>query len=194
MSNELKKAHRLFAPRVAYLVGTRTKEGHAPNLIPVSNVTSVSTEPQQIVVAVYKEWETHRNLSAAEGFTVSVPHISQLEGVWKLGAKYSRYPSDSTADKIQSCGLSIDHDKSLHGPILVDGIGWAACQIVSKLDFSGDHGVYIGQLEKVSFNPRYLSPDGVPKDDARPVMQVTGNLFSTAGNIQEVPYYDQEKV
>jgi flavin reductase (DIM6/NTAB) family NADH-FMN oxidoreductase RutF len=190
MTPDPKNAHRLLAPRVAYLIGTRAKESDAPNLIPVSNVTPISNQPQQVVVAVFKEWETHHNLGNAEGFTLSVPHLSQLEGVWKLGAKYSRYPTNSTLEKIQLCGLQIDHTISPYGPVLVDGIGWATYQIVTTLDFNGDHGVHIGQLQQVGFNPQYLNPDGTPKTDTNPVMQITGNLFAQTGGTQRIPYYD----
>jgi flavin reductase (DIM6/NTAB) family NADH-FMN oxidoreductase RutF len=129
MSTALGKAHRLLAPRIAYLIGTRAPD-HTPNLIPISNLTSISTEPQQIALAVYRQWETHKNLLSADGFTVSVPHIGQLEGVWKLGAKYSHYPYANNAEKITASGLSIDQGTSGHGPFLTDGIGWAACRIV----------------------------------------------------------------
>jgi flavin reductase (DIM6/NTAB) family NADH-FMN oxidoreductase RutF len=190
MSAPLDKAHRLLAPRIAYLIGTRAAD-HTSNLIPVSNLTSISTEPQQIALAVYKQWQTHKNLRDADGFTVSVPHIGQLEGVWKLGAKYSRYLYTSNTEKITASGLSIDHDTSPYGPILTDGIGWAACQIVERLDFGGDHGIYIGHIEHVYFNPKYLNPDGPAHGDVRPVMQITGNTFTTAAESRTIPYYQQ---
>jgi flavin reductase (DIM6/NTAB) family NADH-FMN oxidoreductase RutF len=159
------------------------------DLIPVSNLTSVSTKPQQVVLAVYKEWQTHQNLSTAEGFTLSVPHISHLEGVWKLGAKYSRYTYTDTATKIFDSGFHIDYTTSRHGPILLDSIGWAVFQIVGRLDFGGDHGLYVGQIEQVSFNPKYLNPDGTPHGDVRPMMQVAGNLFTTTADMRSIPYH-----
>lgn len=183
----LEKAHRLFAPRIAYLIGTWASDGTA-NLIPVSNLTSVSTKPQQVALAVYKQWQTHQNLLKAEGFTLSVPHVNQLEGVWKLGAKYSHYSYANNAEKITDSGLPIDHNASRHGPILSDGIGWADCQIVEKLDLGGDHGLYIGQIHHVYFNPKHLNPDGIPHDDVRPVMQITGNAFTTAAETHTIPY------
>jgi flavin reductase (DIM6/NTAB) family NADH-FMN oxidoreductase RutF len=190
MSAALHKAHRLLAPRVAYLIGTRAA-GDAPNLIPVSNLTSISTEPQQIVLAVYKQWQTHENLRVGDGFTVSVPHVDQLEGVWRLGAKYSRYPYASNAEKITASGLSVDHETSLYGPVLADGIGWATCRIIAKLDFEGDHGVYVGQIEHVNFNPQYLNSDGTPRGDVHPVMQITGNIFTTSADTRTIPYFTQ---
>lgn len=191
MNAALNKAHRLLAPRIAYLIGTRAAD-NIPNLIPVSNLTSISTEPQQIILAVYKQWETRNNLCDTDGFTVSVPHISQLKGVWKLGAKYSRYPYVNNAEKIEKSGLAVDHNASRYGPVLADGIGWAVCRIVAKFDFGGDHGVFVGRMRQVNFNPHYLDPDGKPRDDARPVMQITGNIFTTVADSQIMPYYSQE--
>jgi flavin reductase (DIM6/NTAB) family NADH-FMN oxidoreductase RutF len=103
LMSALDKAHRLLAPRIAYLVGTRASD-NSPNLIPLSNLTSISTRPQHLALAVCKQWETHKNLHNADGFTVSVPHIGQLEGVWKLGARYSGYPYVNNAEK--SCLLA----------------------------------------------------------------------------------------
>lgn len=190
MSAALNKAHRVLAPRVAYLIGTRATDD-SPNLIPVSNLTSISTEPQQVMLAVYKQWQTHKNLRDGDGFTVSVPHFDQLEGVWTLGAKYSRYPYVSNTAKIAASGLFVDHDASPYGPIVADGIGWATCRIIAKLDFDGDHGIYVGQIEHVNFNPQYLNSDGTPRGDVRPLMQITGNLFTTSADTRTIAYFAQ---
>jgi len=92
MTNSTAKAHRLLAPRIAYLIGTRDRDG-TYNVIPVSNVTSVSTDPQHLPLAVHKQWRTYETLLSTEGFTLSVPLIGHLQGAWKLGARYSRYPA-----------------------------------------------------------------------------------------------------
>lgn len=184
----IESAHRLLAPRVAYLIGTRALDG-AVNLIPVSNLTSISTEPQQIALAAYKQWDTYRNLTNAAGFTISLPHIDQLDGVWRLGAKYSHYPYLSNAEKIADSGLLVDQSACAYGPVLSDGMGWAACRLVERLDFGGDHGVFIGRIEDVHFNPKYFGPEGVPRADLRPVMQITGNIFTTAADPRTIPYY-----
>ena len=186
----LNKAHRLLAPRIAYLIGTRASD-NSPNLIPVSNLTSISTQPQQIALAVYRQWETHKNLRNTDGFTVSVPHIDQLEGVWKLGAKYSHYPYANNAEKIAASGLYVDYDTSPYGPVVTDGMGWAVCQTLAKLDFHGDHGLFVAQIKHVYFNPTYLNSDGTPGGDARPVMQIAGNTFTTAADTYTIPYYKQ---
>jgi flavin reductase (DIM6/NTAB) family NADH-FMN oxidoreductase RutF len=183
----LTKAHRLLAPRVAYLVGTRSPQGE-PNLIPVSNVTSISTNPQLIVVAVYRAWRTYDNLQVAEGFTLSVPTDDHREGVWKLGARYSHYTFLDRRTKLAESRLSVDERSDLPGPVLADGIGWLSCRITARPDFGGDHGVFIAEVVQAEFNDDYLSDEGKPTADLRPLMQVTGNTFTTSGQVSTIPY------
>lgn len=157
--------------------------------MPVSNVTSISTTPQQIAIAVHKRWDTHRNLLATECFTLSVPHVSHLSGVWKLGAKYSHYPYTTNAEKIADSGLAIDHTASECGPVLSDGIGWMICRTLHKLDFEGDHTLFVAQAERVHFNSEYIDSAGIPCDDTRPLMQITGNTFTSTAGTRTIPYY-----
>ncbi|WP_280314204.1 flavin reductase family protein [Nocardia abscessus] len=182
-------AHRLLAPRIAYLVGTRSRNGTA-NLIPVSNLTSVSTDPQQIAIAVYKKWATYENLCSAAGFSVTVPTIEQLDGVWKLGARYSKYPATEPAEKLSGSGLEIDFGLSAYGPVVPAGLGWLSCRTIARLDLGGDHGIVIGRVEAVWFNTRHFNSDGTPKGASHPLMQQTGNLFTTtADELTPVQYF-----
>lgn len=182
-------AHRLLAPRVVYLLGTRDQQGES-NLIPVSNVTSVSTQPQHIAVAVFKEWHSHQALLRREGFTLSIPELGQLAGVWKLGAKYSKFPAASVADKIASSEIVIDESLSEFGPVVPSGIGWLICQIIARLDLGGNHTTFIGEVRDVWFNPEFLHTDGTPVVAIKPIMQQTGNFFTTAISEQMVlPYF-----
>jgi flavin reductase (DIM6/NTAB) family NADH-FMN oxidoreductase RutF len=181
------KAHRLLAPRIAYLIGTRASNGEA-NLIPVSNATSISTNPQFVVVAVFKDWQTYDNLQRAEGFTLSVPTIDHREGVWKLGARYSRYEYPDRATKLHASGLALIDDRDPYGPILADGLGWLSCRIVARPDFGGDHGVIVGEIIRVEFNPGHFQDDGTPTGDLHPLMQVTGNRFTTSGETTTIAY------
>ncbi|MFE3261807.1 hypothetical protein ACFXPS_25550 [Nocardia sp. NPDC059091] len=50
--------------------------------------------------------------------------------------------------------------------------------------------IVIGQAEQVWFNPDYLESDGTPRGNPHPVMQQTGNQFtSTADEFTSIPYY-----
>lgn len=188
MTDTVDNAHRLLAPRVAYLIGTRDARGE-PNLIPVSNVTSVSTDPQHIAVAVYKQWDTYCNLLTADGFTLSVPLLDHLRGVWILGAKYSGYAAKNTQEKLAVTGLDLDHQASPYGPVLASGTGWMQCRTTARIDLRGNHGLIIGEVRHVWFNPDLLTPQGIQRDQARPLMQVSGNHFTTAARTHQIPYH-----
>ncbi|MBF6278306.1 hypothetical protein A5789_04120 [Nocardia sp. 852002-51101_SCH5132738] len=189
MAGSVDVAHRLLAPRIAYLIGTKDENGTA-NLIPVSNLTSVSTKPQQVAIAVLKQWKTYENLLTADGFTVTVPTIEQLDSVWKLGARYSNFPAADPTEKLASCGLELDHDASPYGPIAPSGIGSLSCRVVARIDLNGDHGITVGEVEQVRFNREYLTADGKPKTATHPLMQQTGNLFMTSAEAAvAVEYY-----
>jgi flavin reductase (DIM6/NTAB) family NADH-FMN oxidoreductase RutF len=183
---DLGKAHRLLSPRVAYLIGSRGADGQG-NLIPVSNVTSISTDPQQVVVAVLKRWATHENLRHAEGFNLSVPSVEQAQGVWKLGARYSRFSFPSAEAKLHDCGLDIS-EAAGYGPVLRGGLGWMACRILQHVDSGGNHGVFVAQVERVEFDESYFSPDGSLARQPDPLMQVTGNVFTTSGQSFALDY------
>lgn len=100
-----------------------------------------------------------------------------------------RLPSHNPTRKTRRIWTFFDYEASSHGPVLVDGIGWIDCQIVERADFGGDHGLIIGQAQRAWFNPEFLNPVGVPHAETNPLMQVTGNRFATATQLQRVPYY-----
>ncbi|WP_080640587.1 flavin reductase family protein [Salinispora arenicola] len=183
------KAHRLLAPRVAYLVGTRSIRGEA-NLIPVSNVTSISTDPELVTLAVFKEWTTYENLVDTDAFTLSVPTVEQLPGVWKLGARYSRFKFASTAAKLAASNLAILESDDLPAPVLRDGLGWLVCRKLQQVDVNGDHGIFLGEVEAVAFDSDRFDSEGVPTSPIHPLMQVTGNKFTTSGETVSIEYGD----
>lgn len=148
----------------------------------------MSTDPQLIVVAVYTAWQTYENLRRTGGFTVSVPTADQFEGVWRLGARYSRHTYPDRSTKLRGSGLEIVDIPGGFGPVLAGGLGWLSCRTVQKLHIDGDHGVFLGQVEHVEFDPASFDADGSPTIDIQPLMRVTGNRFSTSETIRTVPY------
>jgi hypothetical protein len=51
----------------------------------------------------------------------------------------------------------------------------------SGLTSVATHGVFIGEAVHVEFDDELLTSDGGPIIGLRPLMRVTGNLFTTAG-------------
>lgn len=185
---ELAAAHRVLAPRLVLVVGTQSPAG-AGNCIPISNVTSVSTEPEAVAVAVYHEWQTAQNMLAASGFTMSLPSASQLPLVWQLGAKYSGYANVSRVPKMEEFHEQLEWSFSSYGPVLVGAIAWFECVIERRITDLGDHYLVIGVMTRVKVDPEVYDPFGDPLRFPGPVMQWTRNHFTTPGPQLNMGFY-----
>lgn len=179
--------HRILAPRLVVTIGTISPDGRQ-NIIPINNITSISTDPGMALIAVYKPWITAANLKVAEGFTISVPHREQLELIWKLGQKYSGY--NSGKDKIEEFKDSLELEFSEYGPVLKDALGWLECKIIDRpKDVGGNHLMVIGQFTKALVNPDYYTADIEPKGNPKPFMQWERNKFAEASDIFSIDYF-----
>jgi flavin reductase (DIM6/NTAB) family NADH-FMN oxidoreductase RutF len=182
------KIHRILAPRLVVTIGTTAPSGRK-NIIPINNITSISTEPSMVIIAVYNPWITAENLKTAEAFTVSVPHREQLDLIWKLGQKYSGY--NSGEDKIKEFKDSLDLDFSEYGPVVKDALGWIEYKIVNRpKDVGGNHYMVIGEYSKAKVNPRYYDKEISPKGNPKPFMQWERNHFVEASDVFSVDYFN----
>lgn len=181
------KLHRILAPRLVVTIGTTSSDGRK-NIIPINNITSISTDPGMAIIAVYKPWITADNLKTAKGFTVSVPHREQLELIWKLGQKYSGY--DSGKDKIEEFKDELDLGFSEYGPVLKEALGWLECKIIDlPKDVGGNHLLVIGQFTKAMVNSDYYNEEISPKGNPKPFMQWERNNFAEASDIFSIDYF-----
>lgn len=181
------KVHRIMAPRLVFLLGTVSKDGEE-NVMPISNVTNISTEPGMAIVAVYKEWQTCQNLKTAEGFTLSLVSKEQLELVWKLGGKYSGY--ESPTKKTEEFKDSLDFEFSKFGPVLKGALGWIECRITDRPNAdNGNHYLAIGEYTKAMVDESKYTSEILPIDVPKPLMQWAQNSFSTAENIFNIDYF-----
>lgn len=188
MIDVTEKIHRILAPRLVVLVGTTSSDGRK-NIIPINNITSISTDPSMVLIAVYYPWITANNLKTSKGFTVSVPHKDQLELVWKLGQKYSGY--NSGKDKIEEFKDSIDLEFSDHGPVLKNSLGWIDYKIIDiPKDVGGNHLMVIGQYDKAKVNPKYYNEEINPIGNPKPFMQWERNNFAEASDIFSIDYFN----
>lgn len=181
------KLHRILAPRLIVAIGTVSENGRK-NIIPINNITSISTNPGMVLIAVYYPWITADNLKTAKGFTISVPSKDQLELIWKLGQKYSGY--NSGLDKIEEFKNDLDMSFSAHGPVLKDGLGWIECEITDRpKDTGGNHLMVIGKYTKAAVNEKYYTKENNPIGNPKPIMQWERNNFSEASDVFSIDYF-----
>jgi len=117
MQLQQKEYHRVMSPRIVYLVVTVDAEREF-DVAPISNVTSVSTEPQRIVAAVYKEWRTCKNLLSTPEFSISIPSADKLTPVWLAAHRYAKISIPESWPKIDVAGFSRMPATSVPTPLL----------------------------------------------------------------------------
>ncbi|HEX5447965.1 MAG TPA: flavin reductase family protein [Candidatus Saccharimonadales bacterium] len=182
------KIHRILAPRLIVTIGTTSKDGRK-NIIPINNITSVSTEPGMCLIAVYHPWITAKNLKTAKGFTISVPSKNQLELIWKLGQKYSGY--ESNLEKVEEFKRDLNLNFSDYGPVLKEALGWIECEIVDLPDYvDANHLLVIGKYTKAAVNEGFYTDEINAKNNPKPIMQWERNNFSAASDIFSLDYFN----
>jgi flavin reductase (DIM6/NTAB) family NADH-FMN oxidoreductase RutF len=149
----------------------------------------VSADPQIFVIAVYRKWQTYRNLQEAAGFTLSVPRVEHANIVWRLGQRFSGFAVPEGETKLEASGGSFDHAASGFGPVLVDATGWCECEVMTQLDVpEADHGLFLGRVLRGAFNEKYMRSDGMYVQNSEPLMQVVLNRFATSTSHWEIPW------
>lgn len=185
------KAHRVFAPRIAYLVGVNS--GSYSNIIPISNIVPISTSPQRVGVGVYRDWSFCEGLLGAEGFCLSVPSSDKALLVWKMAASYSGYQGDGSGGKMAEFEDDLDSSWSAYGPSLRGALARVECVIERVIDDLGDHVWVIGAVSRVQGLDSVFQSDGVPVQDFSPLMQVTGNIMAGSSPFERMEYFRSVK-
>lgn len=185
---QIEFSHRLLAPRLVTLLGTRDK-AWGSNIIPITNCTSISIAPPLVAIAVYHSWCSCSALLSADGFTLSIPTIDDLELVWKLGGRYSGYCEVSTTPKLIEFRERLDESFSPYGPVLTGAIAWLECVKQQVVETGGDHMLFIGQVVRAKGQPVTHGSDAYLETEPKPFMQWTGNRFCTSMSSVSMNYY-----
>ena len=186
---EIDVAHRLLAPRLVGLFGAGSKSDATANIIPASNFTSVGVEPELVCVALYKEWDTTREVHRTQRFTVSIPRRSDVDLVWKMGAAYSHYRGDGSGGKVPEFINRLDRDWSSAGPVLEGAISWLECRVLRSITDMGDHEIFMAEVTKAAASNESYDSSGKVVADFETVMQVVGNKFSTSSPFFELEFF-----
>lgn len=177
----MKNAHHILAPRPVFMLGTISERG-THNIIPVSNITQISYEPSQFLVAIYKKWDTSNNLRKTGYCSVAPLYEDYIEVGWKLGAKYSGWKPSSAPEKLESIDVDVGIDVEYGVPFLANCYPMIIMKSTNKLHDNGDHDLYV--LEPV----RYFESDKSSSDTVTPpsldriVFQITRGDFGVAIN------------
>ena len=178
----LENAHRLIAPRIAYIVTTVDEKGRV-NAGSFSNLTSVSTEPERVVLGVYKDWDTIKNIRKTREFVVNVPSKHLLDKVWECGDKYAGNPIPYGVDELKIAGLTELPSEKIRPPRVAECFGHLECKVVWIKDV-GDHYLVLGEVVAASFTKGVLDKDFIqiiPK--TMPLFEISRGFFTAPGKV-----------
>lgn len=185
LSLPLEKAHRLISPRISYIITTVDKKGNV-NAGVFSNITSVSTDPERLVLSVYKKWDTIKNIRQTKEFVVNVPSKILLEEVWICGDKYAGNPIPMGTNELKVANLTGIPSEKVRPSRVKECYGHLECKVVWIKDV-GDHYLVLGDIVSATFIKGYLDKDFVlDVSKARPLMEVARNIFTYPGETIEV--------
>lgn len=185
LSLPIEKAHRVISPRIAYIVTSIDKIGRI-NAGAFSNITSVSTEPERLVLGVYKEWDTIKNIRQTREFVVNIPPKKLLEQVWICGDKYAGNPIPRGVNELKIAGLTEMSSERVRPPRIAECYAHIECKVVWIKDV-GDHYLILGEIVASSFSKGYLDKDYILNvSKAKPVMEIARNKFTYPQNVIQI--------
>ena len=117
------------------VVSSRDAEGEPVGLT-VNAFTSVSLEPQLVLVCLHKQAEAHDILLASGHFGVSVLAADQGD----LAMVFSQQDPESRFEGVRVV------DGPLGSPILVGCLAWLDCRLEDVFP-GGDHSIFLGRVE-----------------------------------------------
>ncbi|WP_444947140.1 flavin reductase family protein [Micromonospora ureilytica] len=173
--------HRLLGPRPVYFIGSSRPDGK-PHLCAATNVTSISSDPALIAVALWPEWETTANVRRSRRLTVSLALSDQVASVLTAGHRYSgiTLPTDSS-DKFTAAGLTPLTTVADYPAGVAESAAVLVCDVVEVVTGLGDHDVVIAKVRAAWVDPESISDDLVlDLTRRRPLLQLTGAQFATA--------------
>ncbi len=187
------KAHRILAPRIAYIVTTVDKLGRV-NAGSFSNLTSVSTDPERLVLAVYKAWDTIRNIRATREFVVNVPSKNLLREVWICGDKYAGNPIPPGIDELKIAGLTEISSKKVRPPRVAECPMHLECKVV-WIKNVGDHYLILGDIVSASYTHGVFDQDFIQIiSKTLPLMEISRDFFTSPGKVVTVGRKEVRKI
>jgi len=186
----LGNAHRLLSPRIAYIITTMDGKDKT-NAAPISNLTSISTRPEALVLAVYPEWTTCSNIRKTREFVVNVPGQNLLDEVWICGDKYSGISIPSNLNKISIARLTEIPSIKVRPPGLAECYAHLECEVVWTRTI-GDHILVLADIVFARHNEEAFGTGSLLNiKKFKPVMQISGPHFSVPNDDIMI---DEEKV
>ncbi len=170
------KPNRLFAPQLVGLVSSRDKNG-IPNVATLAWITTVSSEPPLISIAVGRTRYTHGCISGSKDFVLNLPTMNILREVQLAGSLSGR-----DGDKFEKIGLTPAESIAVKAPRIEECAAHLECKVVDVKE-AGDHTVFIGKVVAAACELEAIKDGVLDISRIKPVLHLGGTFFTTAGEV-----------
>ena len=171
---------RLIQPSLATLISSRYKDIDA--LLAVGWVTPVSYTPGKVAIAISPERFSYSIIKNSGLFAINIMEYDYVESIYCAGTVSGK----DVKDKFSYCGLNKMFGKALPIPVVKEALGVVECKVSNSI-ITGDHEVFIGDIEVAYVKDKYTSHWDVSK--YHPVLYVSEGHFITIDN-NKIKKYD----
>jgi flavin reductase (DIM6/NTAB) family NADH-FMN oxidoreductase RutF len=134
----LERAHRLLSPGPVVLV-TAARKGRT-DITPVGWVSSVSSRPPMVAIAVFQGSFIHELIKASGEYVLNIPPLDLLKQVQYCGSVSGR-----DVDKFQATGLHQAEPRYVGAPLIEECVGHLECAVADVVT-PGDHSIFIAEV------------------------------------------------
>jgi flavin reductase (DIM6/NTAB) family NADH-FMN oxidoreductase RutF len=141
-----KKIYRLINPGPLVLVSTLSPEKR-PDIAPIAWMCPVELVPARVLLCMDEEHQSFKNILKTRKFTVSVPHVSQLNIVEETGSV-----SGKDADKFKLFSIKSFTAPKTGCQVPHGVIGFVECRLKKAVDVEGT-AVVVGEAVYAAADP-----------------------------------------
>jgi len=152
------------------LVSCVGKEGK-PNITTLAWAMPTSIEPPLLAISVSPKRHSHKLIEESQQFTVNIPTLEILQGVYACGSLTGR-----SFDKFKKAGLTPIPGRKVKAPAIRECVAHLECVVDDKFT-TGDHTVFVGRIV-ASYADVGVFTESYDLKNARLLYHAGGNNFA----------------
>jgi len=152
------------------LVSCVGKEGK-PNITTLAWAMPTSIEPPLLAISVSPKRHSHKLIEESQQFTVNIPTLEILQGVYACGSLTGR-----SFDKFKKAGLTPIPGRKVKAPAVRECVAHLECVVDDKFT-TGDHTVFVGRIV-ASYADAGVFTESYDLKNARLLYHAGGNNFA----------------
>jgi flavin reductase (DIM6/NTAB) family NADH-FMN oxidoreductase RutF len=153
MRKETDKHALALQPVPQTIVSVRDKDG-INNALVVGFTANVSLDPAMVMVGIVPSRFSHHMVKENPCFVINLPGKNFKKEYDYLGSK-----SGADGDKFAALDLKWEDGKYVNAPVLTDCPVSIECSVIDSV-MPGTHELFIGKIETVHVDEKYLDANG----------------------------------